>query len=841
MTSITHQRTAAPKSTVRWLSAMRRWLFVTVAANVLLAIFVAATPAIAQTSGTPIAPSDINLTVGDCDPSMNLLNAILSGGGGQTFKGDFRGEGTTCRAASYVWKASSPTGPVAKLFLYLNTLAMVFAGFLLIYIMVVGTLRSAEDGEILGKSWSTLWVPLRASIGFAALVPTSSGFSWVQIGVLWLASQGVGGGNYLWSHTVKDTFENPGELVAIRAADSAGMSNILRSVLKSETCMHYVNNQLAAAGLPESYVRSVEHDDKGGMVITWGNRTPGLYDTSECGKVVVDGRDSLANPLNLFSGNLLRAQVVVQNAQSAGILRAADNMSAIAAELAAEAAATQPTQAVAGDAAAAASADPNGPAPSAAVIKDTSKLQELALQKRIRSVVMVAADKMRETIAAEATTQAGALSDSGTGKTLSEITKSITNGVVEDASRNGWIGAGAFYYTIANVNNAINEVTTKLPTAEPPRTTDDSAQFGLPEHISARIDGAFDPASMKGQDWTAGSSDMDNMIGSKFNGANDIVRRWTYEVFSVDPTNDKHALVQLKNVGDAIVSTAEVLLYGSAISAIAPSNVVTKAVGTAADKVSGTIGQFPPFQKLGSMINKDAGAVAMVFGCLLLMGILIGAIMLAYWIPLAPFIIWIGGVFGWCVSILEMMGASILWAAANLHPEGEGMASKYGANGYMIIIEICLRPALMIVGLLMSFVAVDPFLRFSSALFFKSMSIANQDTFAALIGFVCFVAIYVGFCIVMVHRCHALIHMVPNAIFKWIGSHANSYDDGKVADSIQASVQGYLQKTGSAAQSAAPGVAAGMMGGKRGKKASSEGERHVDLDPRTSGVDTTAQ
>ena len=99
--------------------------------------------AYAQTSTSGIPSSEVNLKVGECDPSMNLLNAILSGGGGQTFDDDFEGEGIGCRAGSWVWQGDTPMGAVAKLFLYANTLAMIFGSALLIYIMVVGTLKSA--------------------------------------------------------------------------------------------------------------------------------------------------------------------------------------------------------------------------------------------------------------------------------------------------------------------------------------------------------------------------------------------------------------------------------------------------------------------------------------------------------------------------------------------------------------------------------------------------------------------------------------------------------------------------------------------------------------------------
>jgi hypothetical protein len=44
------------------------------------------------------------------------------------------------------------------------------------------------------------------------------------------------------------------------------------------------------------------------------------------------------------------------------------------------------------------------------------------------------------------------------------------------------------------------------------------------------------------------------------------------------------------------------------------------------------------------------------------------------------------------------------------------MASKYGANGWMIILEVFAKPVLMVVGFFVASRVLDP-LRFSSQLF----------------------------------------------------------------------------------------------------------------------------
>lgn len=749
--------------------------------------------AYAQTSTSGIPASEVNLKVGECDPSLNLLNAILSGGGGQTFDGDFRGEGTSCRAGSWVWQGDTPMGAVAKLFLYANTLAMIFGSALLIYIMVVGTLKSAEDGEVLGRSWSTLWVPLRATIGFAALVPTSSGFSWVQIGVLWLATQGIGAGNYLWSNTVKDMFDNPGELVAIRTADAAGVTNLMRNVLKSEVCIRYLNNQAALAN-PESapgsaqtqgpYSRWVKQNDNGGSVIRWGHTTMGYFKTSECGSVEIENRDSLLNPANAFYGNLLRAQQIVQESQSRALIVAADSMSELADLLAA------PTV--------------DG--------QETTSVQEAELQAMIVKKVYEAANRYRQEIAKNASQGVGALNRFTEAKSLSEITSVMTQGVVDDASRNGWIGAGAFYFTLANVNSKINELTSSVPDVEGADVSDDTESFSFPAYINNRIDAAFNKATMKAVEFNPGDSEFDDIIGDTVSGWKSSANRFAYETIFVDPTNDKHAIVQVKNVGDTIVGVAETIILAAGAKEIAgkvsglKTSLMTGAFGVLSDMID------DDDEKDSDKGDSGGSNAAYIVGVAILLAIMGLAITMAYWIPFAPFVIWITSVFGWVVSIMEMLGASFLWAVAHLHPDGEGMSSKWGANGYMIIIEVVLRPALMIMGLVMAFAITDPFLRFTSAQFFKAMSVANQDNFSALIGFAFYLGIYVVLMVFFIHKAHALIHLIPNAIFKWIGAHANSYDDSHAASDVQNKVNAYLMQAGAVSKAAVPGVALAVTG-----------------------------
>lgn len=65
--------------------------------------------------------------------------------------------------------------PFVELLAQLNAGILVLAGILLFYTLVAGTLSTAHDGEMLGKRWSSMWVPLHTALGAAAIMPSIGG------------------------------------------------------------------------------------------------------------------------------------------------------------------------------------------------------------------------------------------------------------------------------------------------------------------------------------------------------------------------------------------------------------------------------------------------------------------------------------------------------------------------------------------------------------------------------------------------------------------------------------------------------------------------------------------
>ncbi len=82
----------------------------------------------------------------------------------------------------------------------LNGAALSVGGLLVAYTIFSGTLGTAHDGEMLGKKFSSIWVPIRTALGTALVLPVlNGGYCVMQLLVGWLIVQGVGLADLSWS------------------------------------------------------------------------------------------------------------------------------------------------------------------------------------------------------------------------------------------------------------------------------------------------------------------------------------------------------------------------------------------------------------------------------------------------------------------------------------------------------------------------------------------------------------------------------------------------------------------------------------------------------------------
>lgn len=179
----------------------------------------------------------------------------------------------------------------------------------------------------------------------------------------------------------------------------------------------------------------------------------------------------------------------------------------------------------------------------------------------------------------------------------------------------------------------------------------------------------------------------------------------------------------------------------------------------------------------------------------------------AYYIPFVPYMIFTFGSIGWLMAVIEAMVAAPIVALGITHPEGEGPFGK-GEHAIMILMNVFLRPAMMIIGYIaaiaLSYVSVWVInAGFSNVMSFiqgshdtamggggtynpesgssgsNTPAIDNTYTagseslgytgWASIYAFFFSIIIYVSMYLTVVQKAFTLIVVLPDKVLRWIG------------------------------------------------------------------------
>jgi conjugal transfer/type IV secretion protein DotA/TraY len=88
--------------------------------------------------------------------------------------------------STIVYPDVSPLGPISEVFLA----GILAFGESLQGIPCLPAHYTANDGEMLGKKWSSLWLPIRTTLGVSMILPIKGGFCAIQLVLIWIAVQG---------------------------------------------------------------------------------------------------------------------------------------------------------------------------------------------------------------------------------------------------------------------------------------------------------------------------------------------------------------------------------------------------------------------------------------------------------------------------------------------------------------------------------------------------------------------------------------------------------------------------------------------------------------------------
>lgn len=152
--------------------------------------------------------------------------------------------------------------------------------------------------------------------------------------------------------------------------------------------------------------------------------------------------------------------------------------------------------------------------------------------------------------------------------------------------------------------------------------------------------------------------------------------------------------------------------------------------------------------------------------------LLIVGLAMSYLLPFLPYILWFSGVISYFIVCIEAVVGAPLWMLAHLETEGEGMGQKT-AHGYIFLLNVIFRPVLMVFGLVSGWLLMNilgEFLKYSLSVLYGSSSFSFSG-WASIGMFFVTLIIFCYLSYLLISKCFALIHHLPNEVLAWAGGH----------------------------------------------------------------------
>jgi len=387
-----------------------------------------------------------------------------------------------------------------------------------------------------------------------------------------------------------------------------------------------------------------------------------------------------------------------------------------------------------------------------------------------------------------------------------EMTQDVSFKITDEVKDRGWGGAGIWYNKIAQVNGDFIAATVDVPYLEKyPLVMEQVKKANKACNQSPDIINQFEPrcsSSSAGEyntmtikggragldiakalsqvhkywnidghgDITAESSQSPNFLVNMFN-----LLLGTNGLFNMRENSRAHPLAQLVGLGKSLVEAGVRNMAFSGTTAF---------MGGIAGAFQGQRAAAP------ALLNALAG----MFKSTAFLGMTAGFI-LFYIVPFLPFIYSFFAVGGWVKTIFESMVGIPLWALAHLRIDGEGLPGEAAQNGYFMILEIFIRPILIIFGLIAAITIFTAQIRVLNIIW--DLVIANlggfsDKTFVSIGGGAgaqglefkrsavdefFFTIIYAIVVYMMAIASFKLIDTIPKSILRWAGTGASAFGD----------------------------------------------------------------
>lgn len=655
-----------------------------------------------------------------------------------------------------VYLGGAPNPTLFKMFELFNVIILSIGTAIVAYIGLVSTINTAQEGKTMGKKWNSIWIPMRATLGMLLIIPTpSSGYSVIQTGVMWIILQGIGAADHIWNTILTDLGNGLSVNRAIQTpADDSPNAMLYRNirehgidlteqVLRSAVCKVVFNNihSNSEAGRRGGMVNLYSVHDVPQATNDLASYTGTLYIGARgsekfhdiCGKYQINAtinRSELDQRLLMSNQDLqLKAKEIYDHKQLALHLMFSE-MYPVAQQIVAETAKprSETTNRLIGPIDEYYSLSPSGAKNNSV---NAYALTMLALTKPQR---------------------------------IDQLQK-----VVKDGKKNGWISAGAFYFALnhdskhAYFNSVIEPpVAHNVPVCNDKQQCseylDDNANI-FNDKLQAALEYKSDKSLLATRLWDARiyldndkasiDSHLDLNDATNTQAIENVQRKILALISKLMHKGNSDPLIAQGKFGVELMVYSENAWMKNISESRNMINESSKD-GFLPDEVREKINELHTM----GMINISIYSILWIIGATL-----------AIYIPLVPYMIFTVAVVGWFLLVIESVVAAPVLALSFILPSGEELGKIM--QGLMLLLNILLRPTLMLFGFILSarlYRAIIELVNFGMLGNFNSL-----ETSSSLFAWVAVVTIYCAFIVALSNKCFALIYALPDKILRWMG------------------------------------------------------------------------
>ncbi|KOP52084.1 conjugal transfer protein [Pseudomonas coronafaciens pv. porri] len=640
----------------------------------------------------------------------------------------------------------APSEPtlIGSLFAIINGFLGVLAMFWFLTITVKTIVKAGHQGQVFNGGRSALY-PIMTFAGFITIVPTQSGWSLAQLTMLWATSvMGIGSANLLTDKAV-DMMDSGYSMVTQPTAPST--RSAARGIFEMNLCKYAINSELESL-----YADGVANTPL--MTTKGGN---GQYDTGNgsavCGSAKTPNTGRTGTWNLLFDSDVDTSGVITAQHQALDTMQSTLDQAA-----------------------------------QAFVETYLSKRdQDVGSFQNVETQIQNAAAAYENTV--------------NLAINKIDFKDTLQSQLSSQLKSSGWVALGSWYHTFATANNKTNDVAKATPVVTGMSNMGEHGTGDLYNEVFAAYKAQVQNSTYtpplgtqiaKDDGAAATAADPDSVFVGFFNKPMQkaISSIATWEIGTdASFSNQVNPLIKMQQVGDVTLDVTATL-----------TTVYAVAVGAASATSNSILG------KLGGIFAINGGAVAKdvlnslapIFFFLMFALMAIG-FSLAVFLPAVPFLFWMMGVFNWLVSVLVGCAAGPMWAATHLGAEEDkGSRSAYG---YIFLIDMMLRPSLMVLGFFFASVTVVAGGTILNLLFASALANANADSMVGIFKAIGWLMIYARIATFGVTRLFGLQASLADYVISFLGGREGANLMGGMVDNMK----GMFGAAGTGAQRA-PGI-----------------------------------